>query len=353
MNTKTPPPTTTSSRRIWHRLYRHKELALLITTLCLLLLAVLRPAIPVKHNIHSYFFVLDITQSMNAVDMQVNGKPASRIGYTKHLLGETISSLPCGTKVGIGMFSGVNVVSLYTPIDVCTNFAAIKDTLDHIDWRSAWTADSRVRESMLSTTQVLNNFPEPAQAVFFTDGEEAPKLHAFNTRDLSTLQGADGWLIVGVGSEKGAPIPRYDHKNQLFGYWSHESMQLAPGAAPIAAAGILKRKSDTAESVQDRYISKLAEAHLRTIAKEISAAYIRASNVYDLLSAMKKQKPARREWSAYTIDWLLAGFAGISLLLIYLPRRRPQWLKKWWGTRKNTPESSFETDYVAKSLESA
>lgn len=354
MNMKTLPLMTTSSRRMWlHRLYRHKELALLIATLCLLLLAMLRPAIPVKHNIHSYFFVLDITQSMNAVDMQVNGKLTSRIGYTKHILSQTISSLPCGTKVGIGMFSGVNVVSLYTPIDVCANFASIKDTLDHIDWRSAWTADSRVRESMLSTTQVLNNFPEPAQVVFFTDGEEAPKLHTFNTRDLSTLQGAGGWLIVGIGSDKGAPIPRYDHKNQLFGYWSHESMQLAPGAAPIAAAGILKRKSDTAESVQDRYISKLAEQHLQTIAKEIGAAYIRASDVYGLLSAMKKQKPARREWSGYTIDWLLAGLAGGSLLLIYLPRRRPQWLKKWWSTHKSTPESGFETDYVAKSLESA
>ncbi len=351
MITKTPPLTTINSRRIW--LHRHQELALLIATLCLLLLAMLRPTIQVKHNIHSYFFVLDITQSMNAVDMQINGKPASRIGYTKHILGQTISSLPCGTKIGIGMFSGVNVVSLYTPIDVCTNFASIRDTLDHIDWRSAWTADSRVRESMLSTTQVLNNFPEPAQVVFFTDGEEAPKLHTFNTRDLSTLQGADGWLIVGVGSGKGAPIPRYDHNNQLVGYWSHESMQLAPGAAPIAAAGILKRKSDTAESVQDRYISKLAETHLQAIAKEIGAAYTRANDVQDLLSAMKKQKPARREWSAYMIDWLAAGLAGVSLLLIYLPRCKPRWLKKWWNTRRNASEGNFETNYVAKSLESA
>lgn len=51
--------------------------------------------------------------------------------------------------------------------------------------------------------------------------------------------------------------------------------------------------------------------------------------------------------------WLLAGLAGISLLLIYLPRRRPQWLKKWWGNPKNSAGNGFETDYVAKSLESA
>ena len=122
------------------------------------------------------------------------------------------------------MFSGVNVVTLYLPIEVCSNFSAIQDTLDHIDWRNAWTADSRVRESMLSTSRVVSNFPEPAQVVFFSDGEEAPKLHAFNTRDLSTLQNADGWLLVGIGSEKGAAIPKFTEKNQLLGYWSHESI---------------------------------------------------------------------------------------------------------------------------------
>ncbi len=297
---------------------QHKELYLLLTALCLLIFAVIRPSVPLKHNIYSYFLVLDITQSMNASDMKLNGKAVSRLEYSKQLLRETISSLPCGTKVGIGMFSGVNVVAMYVPIDVCENFSSIQDTIDHIDWRSAWTADSRVREGLLASAQVMTNFPEPAQLVYFTDGEEAPKLHAFNTRDLSTFQSGDGWLLVGIGTQTGAPIPKFDGKNQMIGYWSHESMQLAPGAAPIAAAGILQRKSDLADSPQDRYVSKLAESYLQNTAKEINATYIKADGLHSVLDAMKAQKPARREWAPFHVDWVLAICAGLILLSAYM-----------------------------------
>lgn len=300
------------------RFSTHKDLYLLAISLGLLLFALLKPSVPIKHNIYSYFLVLDITQSMNTVDMKLDGKAISRIDFAKQMLRETISSLPCGTKVGIGMFSGVNVVAMYVPIDVCSNFSSIQDTIDHIEWRSAWTADSRVREGLLASAQVMTNFPEPAQLVYFTDGEEAPKLHAFNTRDLSTFQSGDGWLIVGIGSEAGGPIPKFDSNHQMIGYWSHESMQLAPGAAPIAAAGILQRKSDLADSPKDRYVSKLAESYLQGTAKEINATYVRGDSLHTILDAMKNQKPARREWAPVSIDWLLATFAGLVLLSAYL-----------------------------------
>ncbi|NOT15597.1 MAG: VWA domain-containing protein [Methylotenera sp.] len=274
---------------------------------------------PIKRNIYSYFFVLDITQSMNAADMKIDGKVATRLEHTKHLIRQSLAQLPCGTKVGLGMFSGVNVVTLYLPVDVCENFNSIQDTLDHIDWRNAWTADSRVRESMLSTSRVVANFPEPAQVVFFTDGEEAPKLHKFNTRDLSTLQNADGWLIVGVGTLEGAAVPKFTEKNQLLGYWSNESMELAPGAAPIAAAGLLKRTKDIAERPEDRFISKLSENTLQAMAKEISASYVRGDYFQALKSAMQQQKPARKEWSVLVIDFILSALAGLLLLSMFAP----------------------------------
>lgn len=325
----------TSTKNIIRKVLQHKELYLLLIALSLLILAVIRPSISVKHNIYSYFLVLDITQSMNASDMKLNGKTVSRLEYSKQLLRETISSLPCGTKVGIGMFSGVNVVAMYVPIDVCENFSSIQDTIDHIDWRSAWTADSRVREGLLASAQVMTNFPEPAQLVYFTDGEEAPKLHAFNTRDLSTFQSGDGWLIVGIGTETGAPIPKFDGKNQMIGYWSHESMQLAPGAAPIAAAGILQRKSDLADSPQDRYVSKLAESYLQNTAKEINATYIKADGLHSVLDAMKAQKPARREWAPFNIDWVLAILASLALMAVYINQPFKRMREKFGAYQKN------------------
>ena len=129
-------------QRFYHPFKKHRDLYTLAAVFCLLVAALFQPSMPVKNNIYSYFFVLDITQSMNAADMVIHSKPATRLAHTKQLLRESLSTLPCGTKVGIGMFSGVNVVTLYLPVDVCENFNSIQDTLDHIDWRSAWTADS-------------------------------------------------------------------------------------------------------------------------------------------------------------------------------------------------------------------
>lgn len=300
----------------------HRDLALLSASFICLVLAFINPSFQLKHNIYSYFIVLDITQSMNTADMQINGKPISRLDFSKKIVSKTLSTLPCGTKIGLGLFSGVNVVALYTPIELCENFSSLQDTLEHAQWLNAWTADSRVREGLLASAQTMNNFPEPAQLVFMTDGEEAPKLHAFNTRDLSTFQGADGWLIAGIGSLTGGPIPKYDQKRQHIGYWSHESMQLAPGAAPIAAAGILQRKSDLADSPQDRYVSKLAEEYLQKTAKEISASYVHARDSHTLISAMEQQKPARRESAPFALGWFFAFLAGLIILCAYIPWKK-------------------------------
>jgi mxaL protein len=179
----------------------HRDSVLLGSAMLMLVLAMCHITVPVKHNIYTYLLVADITQSMNTVDTTIDGKPASRIAHTQKMLHEVVSSLPCGTKVSVALFAGVSVAALYNPIEVCDNFAVIQDTIDHLDWRTAWSGNSRIRESLFSITRAIRSFPETAQVVFFTDGEEAPRLHAFNTRDLTNFQGADGWLLVGVGSE--------------------------------------------------------------------------------------------------------------------------------------------------------
>ena len=187
---------------------KNKDTLLLTCALALVIVAMLKPTIPLKHNIYSYLLVADISQSMNAIDMTLDGKPTSRIAYTQKLMHDAVSSLPCGTKVSIGLFAGEHVAALYTPIEVCENFAAIQDTIDHLDWRAGWSGNSRVRGSLYSIAKTVRGFPEPAQVVFFTDGEEAPKLHVFNTKNLSDFQGGDGWLFVGIGSTKGVAIPK-------------------------------------------------------------------------------------------------------------------------------------------------
>jgi mxaL protein len=173
---------------------------------------------------------------------------------------------------------------------------------------------------MFSIARNVRALPEPVQVVFFTDGEEAPRLHAFNTKKLEGFQGGNDWLIVGVGSTKGAPIPKYDEKNQLIGYWANESFAMQPGIAQISEQNFGNRDERVAEGVTDRFISKLDEDYLKELAKEVNANYIHGDSLQTVQAAMREQKPARRDIAPFQLHWLIALLAGLVLLSAYVPR---------------------------------
>lgn len=330
-----------------HHLYnyfRHRrDVTLLTAALLLLIIALFNPTVPIKRNIYSYMLVADISQSMNTVDKTLNGRPVSRMVYMQDMMHRLIGELPCGTNISIGLFAGVSVAALYTPIEVCENFDAINDTIDHLDWRTAWSGNSRVRTSMLSLAKTIRSFPEPAQVVFFTDGEEAPVLHVFNTTDLTAFQGGEDWLFVGIGSDTGTPIPKYDAHNQLIGYWSGDSFAMQPGIAQISESNLGVRDDKVAGGTSDRYLSKLDEENLKQLAKEVSGLYVNGNSVHEVLSTMKKQKAVRKDKSNFELRWLLAGIAGILFTLAYTPKHPIQELKtqvrQFMLRRRNTAKA--------------
>jgi len=188
-----------------------------------------------------------------------------------------------------------------------------------------------VRPSGTEQMQVAINFGcrplDPGQRMnhrqrhaLLTDGEEAPRLHAFNTENLTNFQGGSGWLLVGVGSQKGTPIPKLDEKNQLIGYWAGDSFAMQPGIAQISEANVGVRTDNVAGGESDRYLSKLDEDYLKSLAKEVGGFYVRGDSLQSILAAMKQQKPARRDIAPFVLDWVLAALAGLILISAYLPR---------------------------------
>lgn len=121
--------------KLLNYLRHRRDLALLCLALFLLILAIFKPTWPIKRDIYSYLLVADISQSMNVLDETINTKPVTRMQYQQHLMHRIISELPCGTQVSIGLFAGVSVAALYTPIEVCNNFHVLEDSIDHLDWR--------------------------------------------------------------------------------------------------------------------------------------------------------------------------------------------------------------------------
>jgi mxaL protein len=307
-------------KKLLNYLRHRRDIALMSLALLLLIIAMFKPTVPIKRDVFSYVFVADITQSMNVIDATLDGKPVSRMQYQQYLLHRILSEQPCGTQVSIGIFAGVSVAALYTPIEVCENFGAIEDTINHLDWRTGWSGNSRLREGTANLAKLIRSFPEPAQVVFMTDGEEAPKLHAFNTRDLTGFQGAKDWLYVGIGSDKGTAIPKMDENNQVIGYWSAESFAMQPGIAQISEANIGVRDDNVSVSVSDRFISKLDEKNLQYIAEAVGAKYVNGDSWVNVADAMKKQPAARREKAAFGLQWLLAGLSGLLFLAAYLPK---------------------------------
>lgn len=305
-------------KKILAYLKHHRDVALLGTALALLLIALLRPTLSMQRNIYSYLLVVDITQSMNTEDMKLGGKTVSRMAYTRQLLHDTVASLPCDTKVSVAFFAGASVALQFSPIEVCHNFAAIQENIDHMEWRMAWSGNSRMRQGAQAIAHLSRTLNEPAQVVFFTDGEEAPRLHAFNTLDLTGFQGGKGWLVVGIGSEKGAPIPKYDETNKLLGYWSAESFALQPGVAQISQENFGTRDDGVALMDSSRQYSKLDEEYLKKYTAEIGADYIRGDSTAAVLDAVSSRKPARRDIAPVQIDRWLAALAGLLLIGAYL-----------------------------------
>lgn len=298
-------------------LKHHRDFALLGGATLLLLVALLRPTVQVQRDIYTYLLVVDITQSMNTVDMMVDGKPASRNAYTRRLLHDLISGMPCGTRVSLAFFAGASAALQYSPIEVCGNFDAIQDNIAHMEWRMAWSGNSRLRQGAQSIAHLTRTLGEPAQVVFLTDGEEAPGLHAFNTLDLSGFQGGKGWLVVGIGSEKGAPIPKYDENNKLLGYWSAESFQMQPGVAQISQENFGARDEGVAQSDYSRQYSKLDEEYLKKYTAEVGSDYVKGNSIAGVQNAITSLKPARRDLAPMEIDRVLAGVAGLLLLAAY------------------------------------
>jgi mxaL protein len=293
-----------------------------------LVIAFINPKFTMKKDISNYIFVVDITQSMLTQDALLNGEKVSRLKYAKDISQKVLEQLPCKTKVSIGMFAGVSVAATYTPIEVCENFSAINETIERLDWRSVWAGNTRLRASMINLARLIRSFPESAQVVYFTDGEEAPKLHAFNTEDLNQFQGANNWLFVGIGSDEGTPIPKYDNKNQLIGYWSNESFALQPGVAQISAQNAGGRDNNVSNASYDRYLSRLDEKYLKSLAKEVKGNYVNGSDLKEILSAMKKQPSAWRDDTEVQLRNIFSFFALLFFIMQFFSINRVKSLLK-------------------------
>lgn len=297
------------------------ESLLLIVVVLLLVLAIYKPQIQLKQGVHNYLLVADVSQSMNAQDLKLNNKTISRMDYTKHLMKRVVETSSCGTYISLGVFAAENVGLLLMPLEVCANYDVITDSIDHLEWRMAWRGNSRLSFGIKSAESMFDYLNIPATMLFFTDGDEAPKVNAINKLDLSGVQIGKNLLFVGVGGHQPVPVPRYNSSNKWVGYWSSETKENSAGAVGDTYSDTSKDEPDpiVAYAEFDRYLSQLDSEYLKQVSAEIKGGYIEGQDTEEFYTYIQSQKPSASFVTAYSLKWLYLTLSIFMLLLIYTP----------------------------------
>ena len=203
--------------------WRSERLRLALAAL-LLVLGFARPTLLWKRALFEHVVVLDVTQSMNVEDMQLEGKPAARLAFAKRALHEALSELPCGSRLGWAIFTEYRTYLLYTPVEVCANRAELRASLASLDGRMAWSGNSEIAKGLHSSLLVAKALPGTPSVVFISDGHEAPPLHPRHRPHFDDKPGEVAGVLVGVGELKPSPIPKLDPLGRRLGFWAADEV---------------------------------------------------------------------------------------------------------------------------------
>ena len=160
----------------------------------------------IKQKTSSVIFVLDVSNSMNAQDVQ-----PSRLELAKAIIINSIQNMHDG-KVGIIVFAG----DAESIMPLTTDFSAAETYLSSLETTVIGRQGTDFLKAIKVAAQKFKNVPQGARKIILiSDGEDN------EGNDKAALEEAqkEGITInsVGIGSDEGAPIPVYE-LGQLMGY---------------------------------------------------------------------------------------------------------------------------------------
>ena len=318
-----PPGLHASWRRGWDRW-------LLAAAALALAAGLLDPQVTVERALFDHVVVLDVTQSMNVTDEQLDGQPISRLAFAKNALRQSLLQLPCGSKVGWAIFTEYRSLLLLAPIEVCAHLGELRSTLAQIDSRMAWAGNSEVAKGLHSAIGIARQLPDKPSLVFVTDGQEAPPLNPRYRPSFDDKPGEVPGLIVGVGDLRPSPIPKTDPEGQPLGFWrADEVMQTdlrsqGRGASVRGETLVDEHAAPPATmpgaTPGSEHLSSLREGYLRLLAGEQGLVFLRLQSPQRLAAAMKSPALARPAPVRASARDALAGLAFCLLLACYAAR---------------------------------
>ncbi|MCB5188096.1 VWA domain-containing protein [Methylobacillus caricis] len=244
---------------------------LMLATVFLLVLCMFQPHATLPRRVFDWFFVLDITQSMNVRDYTVDGKSVSRLEYSKKAMREALRDMPCGSTVALGMFTERGTQNIVQPLEVCAHFSALDQTIDHMDWRMAWAADSFITHGVLSAVDLTAKLGQNTHLAFFTDGHQAPPS---NPDYLPKFEGKPGevrGILAGTGKEELSRIPKLDEHDNIIGYWELEEVMRFATFGMFTSKSVESMEKDMEVVEDDDGLNRRNASHGRNPAEDTQA----------------------------------------------------------------------------------
>jgi mxaL protein len=287
------------------------------------------PGVMTDSLLVDHVVVLDVTQSMNVTDEQVDGQPASRLAFAKHALSRSLLKLPCGSKVGWAIFTEYRALLLLAPVEVCANLTELRATLAQIDPRMAWSGNSEIAKGLHSAIGIVKQLPDHPSLVFITDGQEAPPLDPHYRPAFDDKPGEVAGLVVGVGDQLPSPIPKTDPQGRPLGFWrADEVYQTDPHSkgrgASVSGEAMVDDRAGTPEPMLGatpgyEHLSGMRESYLRLLAGEQGLTFVHPQSPERLAEALMSpalarpvpaRAGARAALAALAFGLLLARYAG-------------------------------------------
>ncbi|MDQ3259525.1 MAG: VWA domain-containing protein [Pseudomonadota bacterium] len=299
----------------------------LFAALLLLGWALMRPSMLWQRDVFNTIFVIDISQSMNTLDYQMGEHKVSRLQVVKNTVSNSLGQVPCGSKVGLAIFTEYRSFLLLAPIEVCANYAELSSSIDHISGKMAWAGGSEIAKGLnWGLKMVLSVEPKPT-LVFFTDGHEAPPISLYNRPRIDVKAGEVQGLLVGVGGDELTPIPKFDPDGHYLGYWnaaevSQTDLYSQGRGGSVAGEKMVNDGPLPPPKARTEHLSSLKEAYLQQLAGETGLGYARLTLPANLANLLSEAKMGQQHRISTPISWFPALLALTSLVICYLWRSR-------------------------------
>ncbi|MBX9965792.1 MAG: VWA domain-containing protein [Burkholderiales bacterium] len=308
--------------------------ALMLATACLVL-AAWGPTVTLPLARFHGIIVLDVTQSMNVEDYSADERPQSRLDAAKAALHEALQALPCGSRVGWGVFTEYRTLVLLAPLETCAHFRELGSTLDSIDGRLSWAGRSEIAKGIFWALRQADVMPHRPSIVFVTDGHEAPPINPRHRPHYDGKPGTIAGLIVGTGGLQPMPIPKFDPAGRRLGYWRADEVQQQDTYSMGRATSVGQEKlveteeetgtADWATSGNE-HMSALRERYLQVLAQELKLDYLRLdggnAGARSLSRALGRSALAQRVPTKVSLGGPLAAIALALLAWTFRPAFR-------------------------------